>query len=533
MRCGSQSGKALGRARLGWVSCRVRYHSILFARPEDRADVDQRQEPPFFADLHLDQVLASLAAGRAEYNLAPFFYTPLRDAVSVAYRHEVLRDLEKVAVSAAVGEFARGMRDMRENLTLAGKLRHKYQKERLFLDAVSIYCGTVTALATGLADLSVQSRGLRWLQEYVTAYTASAAFTDLMAETDKLIHGLAAVRYSIHIKGSRVRVDHYGGEPDYSAEVEETFAKFKQGAVKDYRAGFAPHLDMDHIEAQILDRVARLHSGVFQALGDYRARHDSYLDPTVAAFDREVQFYLGYLDYIAPIKAAGLAFCYPAVFEAAKDISASEAFDIALAAKLHRERSTVVCNDFLLNGPERALVVTGPNQGGKTTFARMFGQLHYLASLGYPVPGSQARLFLADQIFTHFEKKEDITTLRGKLEDELTRIQHILRQATCDSVIIMNESFTSTTLNDALFLGQEILQRIIDLGALCMYVTFIDELASLSEATVSMVGTVARDNPAVRTFKIVRRPAEGLAYAIAIAEKHGLTYQRLKQRVAP
>ena len=176
-------------------------------------------------------------------------------------------------------------------------------------------------------------------------------------------------------------------------------------------------------------------------------------------------------------------------------------------------------------------MVTGPNQGGKTTFARTFGQLHHLAAVGCPVPGSHARLVLPDRLFTHFEREEDLAAMTGKLEDDLIRIGDILGAATGRSIIILNETFASTTLHDARFLGTKLLTKVMRLGALCVYVTFVDELAALGEQVVSMMSTIVPDNPAERTYKVVRKPADGLAYAMALAEKYDLTYPRLRDRL--
>jgi DNA mismatch repair protein MutS len=507
------------------------FSGILFDRPHS-IDAGTPGEPACFGDLHLDQVLASMTAGREDYDLKPLFYSPLREAAAVRYRHEITRDLEKPEVLGSVRAFAEQMRRMREHLAQAGKLRYKQQKQRWFLDAVDLYCDAVATLANQLTQAPLNSRGFGGLRQHLADYQDSDQFTRLVTESRILLEGLAEVRYCVHIRGNRVRVSRYGGEDDYSAEVVETFAKFRQGAVKDHRVKLPNWADMNHVEAQILGLVAQLYPEVFGALDDFCTHQVDFVDPVIGTFDREVQFYLAYLECIDRMQAAGLPFCYPEVTAQPGEAYAQEAFDLALASKLVPERSAVVPNDFALKGLERILVVTGPNQGGKTTFARMVGQLHYLASLGLPVPGRRARLLLPDQVFTHFEREEDLATLRGKLEDELVRIHDILGRATASSVIVMNESFASTTLGDALALGMAVMQQLLQLGCPGVYVTFVDELASLDDATVSMVSLVAPDNPALRTYKVVRKPADGLAYAAAIAEKYGLSYRSLRRRIA-
>ncbi|WP_258359111.1 MutS-related protein [Moorella sulfitireducens] len=505
------------------------FQSILFKNPEDVKETVT--VPGFFGDLNLDQIIDAITAGKDEYNLKPFFYTPLNDIDAIVYRQEIMQELEDETLFEQIKSFAQKIRTMREHLAQASKLHYKYQKERYFLDAVEIYCDAVNCLVDDLSLTELKSRGFLAFREYLTNYSQSEPFSSLLAETKKLQAELATVKYCLLIKGNRISVRKYEGEIDYGKEVEKTFERFRQGAVKDYRVEFSTWLDMNHIEAQILDLVTRLYPDIFLHLDNYCAENGNYLDETIAVFDREIQFYIAYLEYIAILKQKGLKFCYPQITNKCKEIYDYEGFDLALAYKLAREGATVVCNDFYLRGKERIFVVTGPNQGGKTTFARTFGQLHYLASLGCPVPGREAHLFLFDKLFTHFEKEENIKNLYGKLQDDLLRIHDILSQSTSNSIIIMNEIFTSTTLKDAVYLSRKVMEKIIQMDLLCVCVTFIDELAFLSEKIVSMVGTVVPENPAVRTYKIVRRPADGLAYALAIAEKYRLTYDWLMERI--
>jgi hypothetical protein len=507
----------------------VSFASILYEPDLPPQLPDEVPAPDFFVDLNLDQVVAAVTALRDEYNLKPFFHAPPPDLETVHYRREVMQDLEQDGVIEFVKAFSAKMRSMREQIARLNKLHYRFQKEAVFLDAIAFYCDAVAQLAKDLKEARIESRGL---DTNVEDYIQSIAFSSLQSAMREIKRDLAAIEYELFIANSSVTVRKFESEPDYGKAVAATFERFKQGAVKDYEFKLADFFEMNHVEAHILDFVAALQPDLFGRLDGYFSDNQAYLDPVIGRWDREIQFYVAYLDTIRPLRGAGLRFCYPALSDTSKAVHAKRTFDIALANKLVGRESPVVSNDFGLSGRERIFVVSGPNQGGRTTFARTFGQLHYLARLGCPVPGAEANLFFFDEMLTQFEKEEDVHNHRGKLEDDLVRIHEILGRATPNSIVILNEIFTSTTLRDALFLARRVLDRIIELDLLCVCVTFMDELSSLGPQTVSLVSTVVPDNPAERTYRVIRRPADGRSYALSIAEKYQVTYESLKERLA-
>lgn len=511
------------------------FHSILFPPGLENERAQRSQQPACFIDLNLDQVVAAIVAKRDEEVLRPIFHSPCRNEDVVRYRQAVFVDLERPEVFRVFPAFCEAMRLVRANLDYAKKISPRCHRHMVILRAIGLYCEAVSSLAYGLQSLTLESAGLRNLLTYLAKYTGSHAFAQLAAETRELRDTLSRISYSMLFRGDRVTVRKYASEPDYTVTILDRFAKFREQHVEP-PAPPPPKDDfsLNHIEEAILEFVGRLFPDQFRALDDYVARHSSdFIDDVIAEFDREIGFFIAYLEFIEPLRQAGLPFCRPEVSTSDKSTQVSASFDLALAAKLTREKRAVVCNDFHLAGAERLLVVSGPNQGGKTTFARMFGQLHFLAGLGCPVPGTQARLFLPDRIFTHFEREEDIANLRGKLEEELVRLHESCEAMTSDSVIVLNEIFNSTSLDDQVFLSTRILRRILATGAIGVCVTFIDALSTLSEKTVSMVSTVEADDPARRTFHIVRKPADGLAYALSLAERRGVTYEQLRTRVRP
>jgi DNA mismatch repair protein MutS len=488
-------------------------------------------EGEWLVDLRLDQLISQVAAGREYYLLPGLFRQRLRDPAVVRYRQAVCQDLERAEVAGAWREFGRAMADARACLARSDQLRHTFERALWFLAAVLAYVRGVEGLSSALESATPTSVGMDAVRRFVLTYRDSEEFSGLGRSARAVEEELSAVRYSVRVVGNRVVVGRLANEPDLGEEVGEAFLRFQQATAEERRFDLRPPGQLDPVELRILDRVVKHFPAPFAGLRAFWESSEGFRHPTLAELEREAQFYLAYLEFLEPLRQSGLPVCYPDLESSTGYIWAKSAFDLVLARKLCGEGQKVVTNDFALSGPERFLVVSGPNQGGKTTFAVTFGQLHHLAGLGLPVAGEGARLRLCDLICTHFGRTEELYDLQGRLESDIAALAAILDRVTDRSIVILNETFGSASLEDARLLGRRALELLAGRDARGVFVTFIDELAELGPTTVSMVATVAPDDPADRTFKVVRRPPDGRAYALAIARKYGLMRDQLESRL--
>ncbi len=507
------------------------FESILYAGSGRHFELSDRS-PECFVDLGLDLIVESISKGRESFELEKFWYSSPERIEDSRYRQGVFLDLEDKSVLGAIEEFCETLRAVLARVWTNGQSDSSIQREGIFAGSVITYCNAVRKLENSLLSSKISEAGLTGFREYLSKYVSSEYFQHLCSEAEKITSEIASISFYMDIKSGTVTVYDRAEDEDYSEFIEKLFDRFKppEGSPNEVtEPGWKLVHVRGHVEEAILNLAARLYREQFGKLSRFYSENKNFIDPVILRFYREIQFYLSYLNYIEPLKEKGLPFCIPELSEKESSVFCKDCFDLALASKVAGGR--IVTNDLQLGLEERVIVVTGPNSGGKTTFARMIGQVHYLAKLGVPVPGSMAALRFVDNVYTHFPRGEDVENMRSKLEEDLVRIKNILDRATERSVIMINEMFASTSSFDAVMLGRKIIRKLQKIGYLSVYVTFYDELASL-EHVVSYVAQVDPKDLETRTYKVIREPANGLAYARQIAKKYGLTYDDIISRVA-
>ena len=506
------------------------FKSILFCGKYDQKLCDN--EPSYFQDLNIDQLIKPILENEKNVDLSPYYYTTLKNEEDVMFRQGIYKDIAFNDTrmfdmfSADICALNECAQKAVEDLNSKDQWRCNYLLYGHILDYSEQYVKAVKSFKDEVSNMNINSEGIKDLVKGLNELCASTFFIEMEDFQKKLRADFSKEKYCMLIKNGTIRVKKYDDEENLSEKISNIFEKFKDEGGEGYVRSLKEEPRADHVEEGILKCLSSLYPEMFKNLKTYGDRFADFVNDELLNLCREIRFYLSWISVSDNIKKSGLPMCFPEFDD--NDIYGNNVYDIVLAENIGDK---IIKNDFCMRSPERIFVVTGPNQGGKTTFARAFGQMHYIASLGFNIPGTSAKLLLPDNIYTHFEREEILSNLNGKLEDDVERLYTLLKQATNRSLIIVNEIFASTVLEDAEKLGNHMMTHLVNLKAVCVIVTFLDVLADHGIETVSMVSELDKNDSGKRTFKMVRKSPVGFASAMTLAKKHGLTYEQIKRRI--
>ncbi len=249
----------------------------------------------------------------------------------------------------------------------------------------------------------------------------------------------------------------------------------------------------------------------------------------------EIEFVSRSAELIRRLSAhPGCSVCTPSVKPAGDKVFAAKGlYNPRVALAIDDE---IVTNDLEFDENAHIYVLTGPNRGGKSVITVALGAAQALCQLGLPVPAESCEISPVSGIFTHFPEGADDTIDKGRLGEECARLREIFDAADSDGMILLDESLSSTGAYEAAYIASEILTAFAAMRTRGIFSTHLHELAaavpeinarSKERGGICVDTLVAGIESGKRSFKIIRAKPDGKSYARDIAEKYGLTFDKL------
>jgi DNA mismatch repair protein MutS len=293
--------------------------------------------------------------------------------------------------------------------------------------------------------------------------------------------------------------------------------------------------------SQILEKVTQ---PIAQELKKYMQLNSRFL----VDLRPDIIFYVHALALVERVNQAGLPWCRPEIAPAAERICrVSSAYNVQLAIKGLAHNSDrplpqrVVTNDIDLGENGRIAILTGPNQGGKTTYMQSVGLVQVLAQLGLPVPGTWARISPVDAIHTHYPTEERLDLGTGRFGDEAQRIRAIFERVTRHSLALFNESLATTNMGESVYLARDMVRMLRQIGVRAIYTTHLHDLAAAAarinadtkgdSKVISLVASPQvgkMENNGRYSYRIQAGPPLGRSYAENIAARYGISRDQLQ-----
>lgn len=258
----------------------------------------------------------------------------------------------------------------------------------------------------------------------------------------------------------------------------------------------------------------------------------------------ELLYYIKWAEYIQKLQEQGFSFAKASVYKEGENESdpymmqARGIYNLKLAVFETEESGNIVPNDLDFDWDRRVYILTGANRGGKTTITQAVGQLFVLAQGGIYIPGKAFAFSPVTGIYTHFPADEDKTLDLGRLGEECKRFKAIYEEADDRSLLLMNESFSTTSFEEGYYIAKDSVRAILHKGMRTIYNTHmhklafdVDEMNEEQEKAEHTEGKafsmIVHMKGTERSYQIEVAPPEGKSYASKIAQKYGVTYEML------
>jgi hypothetical protein len=226
----------------------------------------------------------------------------------------------------------------------------------------------------------------------------------------------------------------------------------------------------------------------------------------------ELAFYIGCLNLRERLLQLETPFSFPLVTESGGPrFTCTDLYEVCLALTTGKRP---VGND--VNAHDKSLIiVTGANQGGKTTFLRSFGLAQLMSQSGMFAPAASLQLNVVDGVFTHFKREEDATMRSGKFDEELSRMNDIVNIVTPRALILFNESFAATNEREGSEIARQIVSALLERPNKVAFISHQYDFAHgfyEKHLSSALFLRADRQESGYRTFKLVEGEPLGTSF---------------------
>ncbi|MFH1188461.1 MAG: hypothetical protein V1652_01290 [bacterium] len=241
----------------------------------------------------------------------------------------------------------------------------------------------------------------------------------------------------------------------------------------------------------------------------------------------EFEFFLNSLRYIDTIRSYNLPIVFPIMYEKADDISFHELYNPCLLMQCSSRK--LVSNMAQINDNKKVIIITGPNNSGKSVYIKSIGIAHILAQNGLPICAKKAKMKECDRIATHCIAKGDIAQGEGMFVQELNRIDRLIDYVTPNSLILIDEPIRGSSFEDAEAMTLRLIKGFAELGAVTYITTHLHDAAQKAEEINEVKNLRTEIVEKKFTYKVISGREK--SYGLQVADEYGLTEEAILRRM--